>query len=176
MKQQIAIFFIIFSLVPIAYASSIRKCRQSDGSLLFTNKPCPMATRSFSKVYSKKRKVPPFRQANFVRLQKTMIQAKSAEIMELRAQVIMDKALSLAKQGRMNNAYDMVAASYAKLSTDIKNRHWNDQPISHYSLKIRGLFEEVLISQSTTSTAIVMENIVQAAWKNYHLIVESSSN
>jgi len=168
-SHKILLLIILISLVNISYASSIRKCRQSDGTILFTNKPCSIATRSFSSLYNKNRyrKQPPFRQASFVRLQKTMIQAKSAENMENHARIIMDKALTIAKNGHMNNAYDIVASSYAKLSEQLKNKRWKGQKIEVYSLRTRRLFEEVLISQSTTSTFVAMEIIVQVAWNNY---------
>ena len=168
-RYKIISFIVLISLVNISYASSIRKCRQSDGTILFTNKPCAIATRSFTSLYNEKkyRKPAPFRQASFVRLQKTMIQAESADKMQQRARVIMDKALTIAKNGHINNAYDIVASSYAKLSERLKNRHWKGQIIESYSLRTQRLFEEVLISQSTTSTFVAMEIIVQAAWNNY---------
>lgn len=170
MNKLLIISFIIFCMLSNSHASSIRKCRQTDGSILFTNKPCPIATRSFSSVFNnnRNRKVPPFRQANYVRLQNTMIQAKTADVMEQRAQVLIDKAVSLARQGKINNAYDMVAASYAKLSAKLKDKRWKGQPIEEYTLNIQGLFEEVLISQSTISSANTLEAIVQTAWNNYH--------
>ena len=178
MKKQLFLGFIIFTcLIQASYASSFWKCRQSDGTIVYTNKVCSIATRSYTSVFNRNRnrKPPPFRQANFVRLQNSMVNAKSADNMEERAQVIIDKALSLAQKGRMNNAYDMVAASYAKLSEQLKDKRWKGQPIDDYALKIQDLFEEVLISQSTTSTSVDLEAIVQAAWKNYRKVPQQTS-
>ena len=178
MNKPIIIGFIIFTcFIQASYAASFWKCRQSDGTVIYTNKTCSSIARPSSNVFnkSKNRKVPPFRQANFVRLQNSMINASSAKKMEQRAQIIIDKALTLAQKGRINNAYDMVAASYAKLSKQLKDKRWKDQPIEGYALKMQSLFEEVLISQSTTTKPVELELIVQTAWENYHKTTAQTS-
>jgi len=161
-----------------SYAASIRKCRQSDGTLVFTNKPCAIATRSRPSVYNKTftnksfsrqyRKQAPFRQKAFVQLQKKMITADSIEKMEEHSQEIINKTITYTKKGKLNTAYNMIAASYARLSEDLKNKQWKGQKVSDYALKIRLLFEKILISQSTTSTAKEFNEVVQAAWIYYY--------
>ncbi|MCU7836265.1 MAG: hypothetical protein KZQ83_13570 [gamma proteobacterium symbiont of Taylorina sp.] len=176
MSRQLFLFiFITFmSLSSTVYSASIRQCRQADGTILFTNKSCSIAKRSFPVVFNNAyinktayRKKPPFRHSNFIRLQNKMINARTAESMEEHARTIMDSILSYTKNGQINKAYDMVASSYAKISVHLKKKQWEQQAIAEHIVKIQGLFEEVLISQPTISTAIAFNDVVQTAWENY---------
>jgi len=166
---------LIISLINTAYASSIRQCRQSDGSILFTNKSCSIATRSFPNTFKKTftgkksyRKTPPFRKKSFIRLQKKMIYARSTDSMESHARTITNLTLSYTKDGHINKAYDMVASSYAKLSVYVKQKKIKSQSVEKSTIRIRRLFEEILISQPTISTITAFNQVVKTAWGNYY--------
>ncbi|MCU7801017.1 MAG: hypothetical protein KZQ70_12985 [gamma proteobacterium symbiont of Lucinoma myriamae] len=61
----------------------------------------------------------------------------------------------------------MVAATYVKLSKYMKKRQWEDHSIEAHIPAIRTLFEEILITQSTTSSTIEFNHAVENAWLNY---------
>lgn len=162
-------------------ASSIIQCTQPDGTIEFTNQGCSKSnsynsrttyrhnsTQSLIKKTKKKknRKSYPFRQNSFVQLQNKLIKAKTQQEVDQHAQVITEKIRSHAQRGKIKNAYDMVAATYVKLSKHIKKREWEGLEINSETIKIRSLFEEILITQSTISTANGLNLAIKSAWKN----------
>ncbi len=65
----------------------------------------------------------------------------------------------------------MVAATYVSLSKYMKKRQWEGLQIETQTIKIHSLFEEILITQSTISTANELNQAIETAWgkhqKNY---------
>ncbi|MCW8928926.1 MAG: hypothetical protein OQL19_01660 [Gammaproteobacteria bacterium] len=182
-KNSIIIFFISqiwFSNNTIA--SSITQCIQDDGTIEFTNQGCSKSSRFNSKSIYKhssnqslvkktrkksKRKSKPFKQADFVQLQNKLLKAETQQEIEQHAQKITEKVQSHAQRGKLKNAYDMVAATYVKLSKHIKKKEWEGQEINNQTVKMRSLFEEILITQSTISTANEFNLAVESAWKKH---------
>jgi hypothetical protein len=189
MKKTIPLFFLTSILISQANVASatIFQCKQPDGTIEFTNKGCAksnrlQAKRTFSEGYTKShiillgngnksnkkknRTKAPFRQADFIQVQKKMLGAGSREEMEKFALTITNKVKASAQEGRISDAYNLVAATYAKISKDLKQKQWKGQSTADYSHKIRTLFEDILISQSTISSAKELEKIIQIAWQN----------
>ena len=151
-------------------AETIIKCVQTDGTIEFTNKSCSKNSSYQSKNKYKrisKHKKSAFLQADFIYLQKKLIHAKTQDNIEQQAQNIIKKINASAKQGKINSAYNMTAATYAKLAKHIKEKQWQAQSINKYLLPIRSLFEDILISQSTTLTSKEFNQIVENALQNY---------
>ena len=183
-KQLLIIFFIFYIVISSnASASTISRCIQPDGTIEFTNKGCSKANslhskNSFARNFTqshistfkkKKSKKASFNTSGFIHLQNKMIKAQTLSEMEKHAQTITDKIRSSAQQGKINTAFNMVAATYAKLSKYLKKRQWEGQSVAGYTHKIRTLFEEILITQSTISTAEELNRVIQTAWKNYQV-------
>lgn len=181
--NTVLFLFIFFFLNTQVQAVTISQCQLADGTIEFTNKGCTKSTqlhsrRTFNKdlnnsqlvkVRKTKRKQKLFKQKSFVHLQNKLIKAKNLSEMEKHAQIITDTVKASAQQGQLDAAYDMVAATYVKISKYLKNKRWTGEPTADYMTKIRSLFEEILISQSTTSSAQEMTLIIQNAWKSYLL-------
>ena len=166
-------------------AASIFQCEQPDGTIEFTNQGCSKSNSLYSKrTYTnnftqanvtlvnnkkakKKRRSAPFTQSSFVHLQSKLLNAQTLVEMEEHAQIITDKISSSAQQGKLNADFDMVAATYAKLSKYMKKKQWEGQSVAEHTSKIRTLFEEILITQSTVSTSSGLELDIEIAWKNY---------
>ena len=96
-----------------------------------------------------------------------MLAAQTLQEMEKYAQTIIGKVRTSAQDGKIKAAYDMVAATYAKISKDLKKSRWEGQSVAEYTLKIQSLFEEIMITQSTISTATELNQVIQTAWENY---------
>jgi len=125
-------------------------------------------TRSEVKIVRKRTKAQkPFKQAGFVDLQKKLIGAKDLNEMEKYARTITNKVNNSAQQGKLNAAYNMVAATYVKISKYLKKKHWEGQSVAEYTFKIRTLFEDILITQSTTNSSVEFNQIIESAWQNY---------
>jgi len=62
----------------------------------------------------------------------------------------------------------MVASSYAKLSVYVKQKKIKSQSVEKSTIRIRRLFEEILISQPTISTITAFNQVVKTAWGNYY--------
>ncbi len=184
MKQQQITLFSVFSLFFFGElnAATITQCVQPDGTIEFTNQGCSKSNSYNSKAtfnrYSSqslvsktkknnKRRTASFRKADFISLQNKLLKAETMEEVAQRAQIITDKVRTHAKNGELKLAYNMIAATYVKLSKDIKQKHWEGQKINPTSLKIRTLFEEILITQSTISTADEFNQAIKTAWKNH---------
>jgi hypothetical protein len=86
---------------------------------------------------------------------------------ERHAQSITNKVQIHLQNGKLKPAYDMIAATYVKLSKDLKQKQWQGQPINKHSLKIHALFEEILISQSNISNNSELNQVIEKAWHNY---------
>lgn len=191
MNKQLLIFFMTFYIVISnnSSASTISRCIQPDGTIEFTNKGCSKAnslhskksfTRNFTQSHittfkKNKSKRASFNTSGFIHLQNKMIKAQTLPEMEKHAQTITDKIRSSAQQGKINTAFNMVAATYAKLSKYLKKRQWEGQSVEEYTLKIRSFFEEILITQSTVSTAEEFNRVIQTAWKKYQVNTLESS-
>lgn len=162
-------------------AGSISQCVQPDGTIEFTNQGCSKSNRlqsrqSYSrnstqslvtKGKEKRKRSAAFLQPTFVQLQKKLISAETLEDIEAHAQTITDKVNSHAQRGKISTAYNMVAATYVKLSKYMKKRQWDGQSIEAHIPDIRTLFEEILITQSTTSSTIEFNRAIENAWLNY---------
>ncbi len=165
-----------------AIAEAIYKCTQPDGTIEFTNKDCAKSNQfqsklsysrnstlllvSKSKIRRSKRSAV-FLQPAFVQLQKELIRAETLKDIETHAQTITSKISSHARQGKIKTAYNMVAATYVKLSKHIKKRQWQGQFIEDYIPGIRTLFEEILITQSTITSTVEFNQAIENAWLNY---------
>ncbi len=184
MKQQQVTLLFVFSLFFCGElnAATITQCVQPDGTIEFTNQGCSKSSRYNSKAtfnrYSSqslvsktkkknKRRTASFRQADFINLQNKLLKAETMEEIAQRAQIIIDKVRAHAKNGELKLAYNMVAATYVKLSKDIKQKNWEGQKINPINLKVRTLFEEILITQSTISTADEFNQAIKTAWKKH---------
>lgn len=164
-------------------ATTIIQCELPDGSIEFTNKGCSKSNpirskKNFSigmtdsyvtKAKTSVRKQKPFNQASFVQIQKQLLASKSLSEMEKHAQTITEQVKASAQRGQLNAAYDMIAATYVRLSKFLKNKQWQGQSVDTHTIRIRTYFESILISQSTTSTAEEFNEIIQHAWNYYQL-------
>ena len=162
-------------------AGTISQCKQPDGTIEFSNQGCSKSNslqsrqsysrnsiRSLvSKGKVKRKRSAEFLQPAFVQLQKRLIRAETLKDIETHAQTITNTVNSHAQQGKISTAYNMVAATYVKLSKHMKKRQWEGQSIEVYIPGIRTLFEEILITQSTTSSTIEFNRAVENAWLNY---------
>ena len=182
-KEIITLFFLSNLLLShTAVAAGITKCTQPDGTIEFTNQGCSKSNRFNSKGsyrYNSKqpfvitgwkknsRKSAAFRQADFVQLQDKLLMAETQEESEQHAQTITDKVRFHAQKGKLKTAYDMIAATYVKLSKHLKKRQWEGQKINAQTHKARTLFEQILITQSTISTADELNQAIEIAWKNH---------
>lgn len=182
-KKLITLFFILKLLLShTAFAASITKCTQTDGTIEFTNQGCSKSNRLNSRIlYSndsnrslttitwKKniRKSAPFRQPAFVHLQDKLIMAETLQESEQHAQKITEKVRFHAQKGKLKTAYDMVAATYVKLSKHLKKRQWEGREINTQNVRVRTLFEEILITQSTISTADELDQAIEIAWEKH---------
>ncbi len=173
-------FIIQVTLLSVLWAhnantAGIIQCTQPDGTIEFTNQSCSKSnsftSRSTYKKNSNKRQTKrnsaPFRQTSFVKLQKRLIKAETQDDAEKHARIITEKIRSYAVKGNLKYAYDMVAATYASLSKDIKKKQWNGIEINDQTLKIRALFEKILITQSSTSSAKELNLAIEDAWTNH---------
>lgn len=68
----------------------------------------------------------------------------------------------------------MVAATYVALSKYIKKKQWTEQKVNPLSEKIRQLFENILISQSTTANHSELLKIIQEQWSQYQIYLVTS--
>ena len=162
-------------------AETIYKCTQPDGTIEFTNHDCAKSNQFQSKLsYSRnstlffvsksktrRKRSAAFLQPAFVQLQKELIRAETPKDIETHAQTITSKISSHARQGKIKTAYNMVAATYVKLSKHIKKRQWEGQSIETCIPGIRTLFEEILITQSTTTSTVEFNQAIENAWLNY---------
>ena len=164
------------------WSVTISQCVQADGTIEFTNQGCSQSSKlSARRVFSNdltqsyiknihtsrhisKRRQKPFRQKDFIKLQSQLLQAHNLSEMEQLSRTIMYKVNEHARKGDLKAAYNMIAATYAKLAKEHKKKHWEGKPIPQHSLKIQELFENVLITQPTTSRPEEMTLIIQNAW------------
>lgn len=176
-------FLIIISLLLSSnvHSVTISQCILPDGSIEFTNQGCSKSNRLHSRrmfsndlsrsdvkiIKKKSRKQKPFKQAAFVQLQEKLLGAKDSTEMEQYARSITRKVNTSAQQGKLTAAYNMIAATYVKLSKYLKKKHWEGQSINEHTVKIRTLFEEILITQSTTSSSAEFLQVIEDAWQNY---------
>lgn len=184
MNKQLLISLLILTLLLCnsVIAATITQCTQPDGTIEFTNQGCSKSNsfnsktsyrhnsnQSLVKKTRKKsnRKSAPFRQTAFLQLQKKLIKAETQKEIEQHAQIITEKVRSHAQKGKLKNAYDMVAATYVKLSKHIKKRQWQGLEINNQTIKIRSLFEDILITQSTISSANELNLAIESAWKKH---------
>jgi len=179
MKNTLIMQLVLFStfFIQNTSASGIIQCTQPDGTIEFTNQGCSksnsISSRSSYKKGAKslrtkkKRNSAPFRQASFVKLQKKLIKAETQDDAEKHARIITKKVRSYAMKGKLKYAYDMIAATYASLSKDIKKKQWDGMEISTQTLKIRTLFEKILITQSSTSNAKELNLAIEDAWTKH---------
>ncbi len=167
---------------PYAWSVTISQCVQSDGTIEFTNQGCSQSSKlSTRRVFSNdltqsyiknnhgsrqtsKRKQKPFRQKDFIKLQSQLLQAHNLSEMEQLSRTIIYKVNKHAQKGDLRAAYNMIAATYAKLAKEHKKKHWEGKPVPQHSLKIEELFENILITQPTTSRPEEMTLIIQNAW------------
>lgn len=189
-KSHIRLLFVSSSLFyTVCYciaaaASTITQCTQPDGSIEFTNKGCSKSNhfnsrRTYNRYSTQslvtqsrknnKKRAAPFRQKAFIQLQNKLVQAETGKEITQHAQNITDKVLYQAQKGKLKSAYDMIAATYVKLSKDLKKKKWEGQSVNKQTLQIRILFEEILMTQSTTSSASELKQAIESAWKK-HLI------
>jgi len=158
-------------------ATSIIQCRQADGSIEFTNKSCSKKSnfrekKSYqSNNYTKNivKKSADFLQVFFIQQQKQLLQSNTQSEIRKQGQIISQTIHSYAQQGKLSSAYNMVAAVYAKLSKQIKKSRWQGQAVSPDKHNIRLLFENILITQSTTSSIEEFSHIIDESWHNYTL-------
>ena len=151
-------------------ADTIIKCVQADGTIEFTNKSCSTNSHYQSRNNYKRastHKGSAFLQADFIQLQKKLIRAKTQDNIEQYAHNIIKKINTYAQQGKINSAYNMTAATYAKLAKHIKQKKWQNQSINDYILPVHSLFEDILLSQSSTSTVNEFNIVVKNALLNY---------
>jgi len=174
----IASSLLLFS-VHNTMAGTIIKCVQTDGTIEFTNKSCSKNGRYQSKNHYKrgsKHIRSAFLQADFLYLQKNLIHAKTQGGIEQQAHKIINKINTYAQQGKINSAYNMTAATYAKLAKHIKEKQWQAQSINKHLLPIRSLFEDILLSQSTTLTSGEFNQAIEMALLNYKKVKLSKNN
>jgi hypothetical protein len=182
-KSLLVLFFLLF-LVATGHASmTIVQCIQPDGTIEFSNKGCSKSNQLKSKkiyrhdlsssrvvsVNAKKKKPRPFRQGSFIKLQQNLIAAQNSDEIKQHARKITDKINYSAQAGQLNAAYDMVAATYAKIARHIKNKRWQGQDVHTHTLKLKNLFESILITQSTTANNGDFKIIVQSAWQKFSI-------
>ena len=182
-------FFIHFLLTALpllimsstAQAVTISQCVLPDGSIEFTNQGCSKSNqlhsrRTFSndltrsqviRVTKTKRKPKLFKQRTFVGLQKKLINAQSMSEMKQHSETIIDAVKASAQQGQIMDAYDMIAATYVNLSKYVKQKNWEGKTVESYIYKFQSFFEYILVSQSTTSTANELTQVIQKAWQTY---------
>lgn len=168
MKKTTTVLFFTLVLLLVSKqtpASSISQCKQPDGSILFTNQGCSRSSHVYSKTRRKNQH--PFKQAAFIQLQKKLLGAKSSVEMEKQAKKITTEVSFSAQQGKLNAAYNMIAATYAKLSKHLKKKQKDGQSVKEHTNRLRQLFEEILITQSTISTSKELNEAIQTAWLNY---------
>lgn len=163
------------------WSVTISQCVQADGSIEFTNQGCSgsgklNARRVFSDdlTYSyiknkrpSKHRQKPFREKDFVQLQSQLLKAHSLLEMEKHSRSIMYKVNDHAQKGNLRAAYNMIAATYAKLAREHKQKTWQGKPVSEQALKIQELFENILITQSTTTKPSELTQIIQKAWDQF---------
>lgn len=172
-----------------AIAGTIIKCTLPDGTIEFTNKSCStkntgqsktnynrylIPTLSKKKYSSKPKKKAVFLQDSFVQLLKQLMAAKTPERANKQGQLIIQKVTFYAQKSDLKGAYNMTAAAYVKLSKDIKKNQWHGKHVASYKKDIHLLFEDILISQSTTLTVAEFSQIVNDAWSNYQKKFNSS--
>ncbi len=136
-----------------AWSITISQCIQADGTIEFTNQGCSQSyiKNTHTSRHISKRKQKLFRQKDFIKLQSQLLQAHNLSEMERLSRTIMYKVNEHAQKGNLRAAYNMIAATYAKLAKEHKKKHWEGKPVPQHSLKIQELFENVLITQPTTS-------------------------
>jgi len=178
------LFTILSSLLLFSHAISaatITQCTQPDGTIEFTNQGCSKSNKLYSRqVYSrsstlslisknklKRKRSSAFLQPAFIQLQKALMRSKTLKDIEELAQTITNKVNSHAQQGKINAAYNMIAATYVKLSKHMKQKQWEGQTVKTYIPGIRTLFEDILITQSTTTSATEFNHAIENAWSNY---------
>lgn len=93
--------------------------------------------------------------------------AETLQESEQHARTITEKVRSHAQKGKLKTAYDMVAATYVKLSKHLKKRHWEGRDINTQNVRIRALFEEILITQSSISSADELHQAIEIAWQKH---------
>ncbi len=177
----------VFCILPVLLVSNniqavtISQCIQADGTIEFTNQGCSgssnlSARRVFTKnltravinkTSTRKHRQKPFRQKEFVQLQTQLLKARSRSEMEKHTRDIMYKINDHARKGNLKAAYNMIAATYAKLAKEHKNQQWKGLSVSKDAQKIQSLFENILITQSTTSKPSELTQIIQTAWDNF---------
>ncbi|MCK5649206.1 MAG: hypothetical protein KAI22_10030 [Gammaproteobacteria bacterium] len=182
-KKLIALLFILKLLLShTAIAASITQCTQPDGTIEFTNQGCSKSNRLDSRIMYRNdsnqplvtitwkkniRKSAAFRQPAFVQLQDKLVMAETLQESEQHARTITEKVRSHAQKGKLKTAYDMVAATYVKLSKHLKKRHWEGQKVNVQNRRIRALFEEILITQSSISSADELHQAIEIAWQKH---------
>ncbi len=181
MNKQLITLIIMLLLSNASIAASIIQCTQPDGTIEFTNRGCSKSNaynsrttyrpNSSQSLVRKKtnRKRAPFKQAAFVRLQKKLIMAETSEEMEQQAEIITEKIRSYSQKGKLKKAYDMVAATYVKLSKHLKKEHWEGRQINTDIVRIRSVFEDILITQSTISSANELDLAIETAWQRHRI-------
>jgi hypothetical protein len=173
MNKKFLILLFMFNLFlhSDSIAGTIIQCKLSDGSIEFTNKSCSQSKISNKKYKSqwikKKRKSLPFKEKNFIHLQNKLLQANTIKEINSHAQKITDKISYHAKRNQLKIAYDMIAATYVKLSKKLKKQQWQEFTVHIPTMKIRNFFEVILISQSTVSNSNEFEQVIKVAWKHY---------
>ncbi|MCK5696609.1 MAG: hypothetical protein KAI02_00505 [Gammaproteobacteria bacterium] len=152
-------------------ASRIIQCQQADGSIEFTNKSCSKQNKfQVKKMYSlskQKKRSADFLQTFFIEQQNQLLQATTQKESSKQAQIIIHTINSYAQQGKISSAYNMIASVYVKLSKQIKKNHWQGQQVTPHQYNIRLLFENILITQSTTSSIEEFSNIINESWRHY---------
>ncbi len=130
-----------------AWSITISQCIQADGTIEFTNQGCSQSyiKNTHTSRHISKRKQKLFRQKDFIKLQSQLLQAHNLSEMERLSRTIMYKVNEHAQKGNLRAAYNMIAATYAKLAKEHKKKHWEGKPVPQHSLKIQELFENVLI-------------------------------
>ncbi len=181
--KSLSVFFILPALLASnnIQAVTISQCVQADGTVEFTNQGCSGSskrgarhffsknfTRSIiNKTSTRKHRQKPFRQKEFVQLQTQLLKAQSLAEMEKHTRDIMYKVNGHAQKGNLRAAYNMIAATYAKLAKEHKKQQWEGVTVSENALKVQSLFENILITQSTTSKPAELTQIIQIAWDNF---------
>lgn len=179
-KLLLLLFFSLNLLATNSIASgSISQCIQPDGTIEFTNKACAksnvlkskkqitMRSSTLKNTRKSQRRKAPFRQQLFVTMQNKLIKAEAQLEIEQHAQLITNKIHRQVQTDSLKNAYDMVAATYVKLSKHIKKRHWEGLSIKSQTRRTHRLFEEILITQSNITSKEEFTQVIETAWKNY---------
>ena len=176
----LCIFLTLF-LSQNIWSVTISQCIHADGTVEFTNQGCSRSSKlkarrvfsnDLSQSYIKssrisKRKQKPFRQKDFIKLQSRLLQANTLAEMEQYSRTIIYKVNKHVQKGNLRAAYNMIAATYARLAKEYKQKQWKGQPVSAHTLKIQELFEKILVTQSTTSRPEEMTRIIQNAWEQF---------